>query len=56
MHDQIHLLFINLFPLTSGPFSMFVHGNLLREKDKQLFKNVFYTDNGFKSRQNISSH
>lgn len=53
MHDKIHLLFINLFPLTSGPFSMFIHCNLLREKDMKLFKNVFQIDNAFKRQGNI---
>lgn len=56
MHDKIHFLFINLLFLTSRPYSMFIHDNLLREKDTKLFKNVFYTDNAFKSRENIYSH
>lgn len=41
MHDKIHLLFINLFPLTSEPFSMFIHDNLLREKTYSFFKMCF---------------
>lgn len=41
MHDKIHLLFITLFLLTSGPFSMFIHDNVLREKTHGFLKMCF---------------
>ena len=41
MHDKIYLLFINLFPLTGEPFSMFIYDNLLREKTYSFLKMCF---------------